>query len=540
MTQINTFNFEKDKIKLIKNNRFGEDWPAVYFIENGKEAYIGESHNVYNRSLQHIKKQDKVKLHKIHIIGDEKYNKSATLDTESLLIQYVSADGKFKLQNSNKGLLNHNYFDRERYVAKFEDLWIELKKMRLVSNDLIQLKNSDLFKYSPYKALTTDQLIVAKKIVRNIKEDNHDLHIINGRPGTGKTILAIYLFKLLSDLEETQELKIGLIVPMNSLRKTLKKVFTKIKGLKANMVIGPSGVINSNYDILIVDEAHRLRRRKNLGNYYGTFDSNNKKMGLNREADEFDWILKNSKTQILFFDENQTIKPSDVLVSKIKSVNAKKYDLKSQLRVNAGQSYIDFIDDTFDLYNEDNYVFEDYEFNILDNINSLVDLIKKKDKEHGLSRMVAGYAWEWKTKNGGQFDIEIDGLKLIWNSKKDDWVNSKNAVNEVGCIHTVQGYDLNYTGVIIGPEIYFDKDENMIKIDKDKYMDINGKTSIDNPEELRRYIINIYKTLMTRGIKGTFVYIVDKNLRQYFLDRIGQVSYIQNAEVKLTQRIKIK
>ena len=145
----------------------------------------------------------------------------------------------------------------------------------------------------------------------------------------------------------------------------------------------------------------------------------------------------------------------------------------------------------------------------------MVNEIKHQNEQHGLARLVAGYAWTWETKKGGDYDIEIDGLRLKWNSTNIDWVNSPNAVNEVGCIHTVQGYDLNYVGVIIGPELSYDPISNILKVDKKKYMDFNGKRTIETAEELKGYIINIYKTLLTRGIKGTYIHAVDPALAQY-------------------------
>lgn len=169
----------------------------------------------------------------------------------------------------------------------------------------------------------------------------------------------------------------------------------------------------------------------------------------------------------------------------------------------------------------------------------MVDKIKEKDSEHKLARVVAGYAWPWHTKPGSKsiqnYDIEIDGLKLVWNSTAHDWVNSTNAVNEVGCIHTVQGYDLNYTGVIIGPEFYYDKLNNKFAVNKKKYFDINGRNGITDPSELERYIINIYKTLLTRGIKGTYIYIFDDNLREYFKSQLQpnkSLSYKSNLLIK--------
>jgi hypothetical protein len=128
---------------------------------------------------------------------------------------------------------------------------------------------------------------------------------------------------------------------------------------------------------------------------------------------------------------------------------------------------------------------------------------------------------EFSKSKDDSFDIEIDDIKLVWNSTTQDWVNSKNAINEVGCIHTVQGYDLNYVGVIIGPELSYDKINNKLIIDSKKYMDMNGGRSIESPEELERYIINIYKTLLTRGILGTYIYAVDKDLAKYLQDNIN-------------------
>ena len=159
-----------------------------------------------------------------------------------------------------------------------------------------------------------------------------------------------------------------------------------------------------------------------------------------------------------------------------------------------------FIEYIFDLKKPEKNKFPNYDFKIFDDIEEMVSQIKIKDKQYKLSRVVAGYAWPWHTKPGSKsiqkHDIEIDGLKLIWNSTAQDWVNSPNAINEVGCIHTVQGYDLNYVGVIIGPEFSYDKENKKFFVDKEKYLDINGRNGITDPNELERYVINIYKTLI--------------------------------------------
>lgn len=517
MHQIKTYKFSKDNLPEIKRNRFGTNWPVVYILENGKEIYIGESTNVYQRSNQHIEYENRQRLNNIHVITDDEYNKSATLDIESLLIEHIVADEKFIVQNGNKGISGHNYFDKEKYKAKFELIWEELRSMSLVQKELIQIRNSQIFKYSPYKSLTDDQLEVSEKIKKELRTKNKSTIVVDGGPGTGKTILATYLIKNLTELDEFKALKIGFVVPMTSLRSTIKRVFSRIKGLKSSMVIGPSDVVKEKYDLLVVDESHRLKQRKNITNFQ-SYDNVNKKIGLHKEASELDWILQSSRYQIFFYDKNQSVRPSD-----IGDVNFSKHDslrlkLEKQKRVKGGERYIDFIKNTLDMQpSECN--FEDYEFKIFDSVSEMIEQIKMKDAKHGLARVLAGYAWSWKTKHGKQdYDIDIDGLKLVWNSTNDDWVNSKNAINEVGCIHTVQGYDLNYAGVIIGPEIKYDPIAHKIVIDKKKYQDFNGRRSVESDEELKFYILNIYKTLLTRAIYGTYIYVADEHLRKYLKD----------------------
>lgn len=516
MSKIETFPFNKEDFYQIKNFKFGKNWPVVYVLEDAKEIYIGQTVNAHARSKQHYENPERAKLKQIHIITDEEFNISAAFDIESWLIQYISADEKFVLQNSNGGLKNHNYYDKAKYKAKFEIAWDNLRQMGLVKNTLEDLKNSDLFKYSPYKSLTEDQFTVARQIFKDIKKNEINTFIVNGKPGTDKTILATYLFKFLKEQDETKHMNIGLVVPMTSLRKTIRNVFRKIKGLNASMVIGPNDVVTQTYDLLIIDESHRLQRRQGIVNY-SAFDKINKFFGLGNEGTQLDWVMKSSKHQIFFYDQNQSVKPADIRPEDFKKLSSKKYELVSQMRVEAGEEYIKFIEDFFDLKTPQNTNFPNYDLKIFDNAEKMVNEIKEKDKEHKLARVVAGYAWPWHTAKGTRdYDIEIGNLKLIWNSTAQDWVNSPNAINEVGCIHTVQGYDLNYVGVIIGPEFSYDIDNKKFKVDREKYFDTNGRNGITDPNELERYIINIYKTLLTRGIKGTYIYIVDENLRNYF------------------------
>ena len=554
MTKIETFDFNLSEIETIRKKKYGEKWPVVYFIHNENEAYIGETTNVYVRSSQHIKNPLRKKLHKIHVISDDEFNKSAIMDIESALIKYVSADNKFKLQNLNSGLQNHDYYQKDHYQEKIFRIWEKLQNKKIVNSSLRSIENSDLFKYSPYKSLTTDQYFAVDFILQILAENFYEnkSFVMNGSAGTGKTVLAVYLIKLLKSFEKSEyvldeeqdinyisyisdilkqksSLKIGLVVPQVSLRKTLKQVFRNVHGLSPNMVLGPSDVVKEKYDILFVDEAHRLKRRINITNF-DSYDKNNRRLGIDKESTELDWIIQQSSHQIFFYDQDQSIRPSDVRKEGFenlmfsKSKNIVTYQLKSQLRCLGGNDYVEYVKSIFSIEPpKEKIVFSNYEFKIYDNIKDMINKITINDGDAGLSRVLAGYAWKWKTKGKSldeiqeksMFDFEIEGLKLVWNSTNQDWVNSKNAINEVGCIHTTQGYDLNYAGVIIGNELSYDSDNQCLIIKKENYFDSNGYRGIKDIDELKKYILNIYQTLLLRGIKGTYIYVCDQNLKDY-------------------------
>jgi DUF2075 family protein len=457
----------------------------------------------------------------------------------------MSSDGRYKLQNGNAGLIDHNYYQREQYQSLFDNLWKHLLVENYAKNPLSRIDNSDLFKYSPYKALTNDQHDSVLEILGLLTKKEENTIFVEGGAGTGKTILAIYMMKLLktdimdhhldaedetysSELRMISQLKekfpnprVALVVPMTSLRKTLKKVFSNVKGLKSSMVIGPSEVSKNEYDVLIVDEAHRLRKRKNITNFK-SFDDANKLLGFDiHEGTELDWILKQSKNQIFFYDEGQSIKPSDIDQAKFikQKWSSSLLKLVSQHRVKGGMDYINYIDNLLHCRLEKGdkkFESEHYEFVLYDSLTDLYTNLKKKEDEFGLCRLLSGYSWEWKSAKNDVADITIEGLNLKWNTTNEDWINSPNAFNEVGCIHTTQGYDLNYTGIIFGKEITYNPEKKQIEINASQYFDKKGKQGIENPATLKAYILNIYKTMMLRGIRGTYVYVCDDGLKEYF------------------------
>lgn len=568
--KVQHYDFDQQLVEEFQGQHYAQDlWPVVYVLSDGdvKEAYVGETTDALSRMSSHLKNDEKKKLSIVHFITSEKFNKSATLDIESNLIKYISGDGQYKLINGNIGLANHNYYQkREVYWDMFTSIWDNLRAEGVAKHSLEHIDNSDLFKYSPYKSLTSEQRIGLRTIMENLLNDDYNNVIIEGGAGTGKTILAIFLFKLLnSDLEDfnfgefgedelafielVQQLKkkhpqpkMALVVPMSSFRNTLKSVFKNIKGLKASMVIGPAEISKNKYDIVVVDEAHRLRQRINLGAYFGAFDKACERLGLDKmKSNELEWITMQSENSIMFYDTAQSIKPSDVPQSafdKVKEApNTKTQRLKSQFRVRGGNAYVQFIDAL--LHNtlekgQEPFNSKRYEFVLFDSIDEMIQAIHSRDSEVGLSRLVAGYSWKWiSNKDESLFDINIEGTNLRWNTTNQDWVNSKNAIDEVGCIHTTQGYDLNYTGVIFGHEITYNKKTDSIEIIEENYQDRNGKQSIKDPQELKNFIINIYKTIMLRGIKGTYIYACDPDLRAYLANYIPSANVVEQNDFSI-------
>jgi DUF2075 family protein/SOS-response transcriptional repressor LexA/predicted GIY-YIG superfamily endonuclease len=553
---INSYDFNLQLTAELDSLHYAKElWPLVYILSDGKikEAYVGETTDTYMRMNNHLRNNGKKKLSSVHLISSPNFNKSATLDIESNLIKYLSADGQYQLLNANVGLANHNFYQKESYWDTFKLIWNQLRSRGITKHSIEHIDNSDLFKYSPYKSLTPDQKSGLKMIMAGILSENYQNLIIEGGAGTGKTILAIFLFKLLmtdnndfnfkefgDDEEEfirlVLELKhkypnprMALVIPMSSFRKTLRTVFKNVKGLQSKMVIGPAEVIKETYDIIIVDESHRLRRRINLGTYFGAFDAINEKLQLDKaNSSELDWVVNQSKKTVLFYDENQSVKPSDVTKDAFDNLKASEHTLvdylRSQFRVRGGNDYVNYLNKLLSSNFEPTDVAfrsKKYDFYLFDSLEEMLSEIRLRNNEHGLARVVAGYSWKWISKNKPELkDIKIGNVHLRWNSVAVDWVNSPNAIDEVGCIHTTQGYDLNYTGVIFGNEISYDPATDEIIILKDEYYDINGKQSVKDINDLKSYIINIYKTMMLRGIKGTYVYVCDPKLRAYFAEHI--------------------
>ena len=553
-------------VELSLFDSYLSNWPIVYTLSNESEIYIGETGNASSRISQHLGSLSKQKLKLVQIFLNEKFNKSASLDLESQLIRLFAADEKFKVLNSNLGISDADYFERSSYAKSFDALFEQLTDAGWFTKSVPDLINSNLFKYSPFKSLTQEQAQAVKGIFETIllsrKQGESAKVVIEGQPGTGKTIVAIYLIKLLRDLnalnasddvpedsvfaelltQENREVlanfRVGIVIPQQALRQTLTKVFSKTPGLEKSMILSPFQVGQSQekWDLLLVDETHRLGIRAQQP--HPTL--NTKFANINRALfgqddlsyTQLDWVNLQSENQVLLVDPEQSIKPADlprnVIDQLIESAKQKKsyFKLMSQLRVEGGEDYIKFIRSLFTENPLKSSGFGSYELRFFDSLAEMRDEIVLRERKFGLSRLLAGFAWPWVSKKQKDTpDIKIGDVELFWNRTDKDWISSLSSDEEVGVevgsIHTIQGYDLNYAGVIIGEDLYFDKSAQRVRFNRDKYFDANGKVNnlrlgiTYSDDDVLIWVLNIYCVLLTRGIKGTFVYVVDPYLREH-------------------------
>ncbi|MCC8146020.1 MAG: DUF2075 domain-containing protein, partial [Bacteroidales bacterium] len=275
--------------------------------------------------------------------------------------------------------------------------------------------------------------------------------------------------------------------------------------------------------IIICDEVHALRRYKNLVFYKRHFEEGNNRLNLDNSHNELDWILEQSEYQILFYDEKQMVKGSDISDEYVKEKihyneqrGFRPVKLKTQMRSNAGDAYINYIYDILYQRTIQKQSFENYDFKLFASFGLMRNEISYQEDRYGLSKLCGGYAWKWVSKKDiTKPDIVIEGEEIRWNRDKKKWIGNMDSKHEMGSIYTLRGLDLNYVGLVIGPDLYFDKKDNLIRVNKKSlFSNEVKKGATDN--EIREYVLNTYAVLFTRAIKGTYVYVCDDALREYF------------------------
>lgn len=559
------------------------NWPAVYVIDNGTDVYVGESTRVMARREQHAANPAKAGFTSnartvMRVILHDEFNKSAALDLEAYLIELIGGDEKRRSLNGNAGIQKHDYYDRERYQAMFEEIFERLRADQVFSRSRDQIINSTVFKLSPFKSLNADQerslACIVEGLLAPYASATADPFVVQGGPGTGKTVLGVFLMKLLVDLaaltEETEgtglstdevfstlftlenrdrllrgcegrSLKLGILVPQQSLRKSLRRVFKVTPGLDPSMVLSiwDLGDAEEPFDVLIVDEAHRLglRAAQANGSLNNRFSKTNRR--LFGEDDytltQLDWVRRQSRDAVLLVDPRQTVRPSDIDAATVDGMLARAKEqgrfhaLTSQMRVQASDEYVSFFARLLRGENPAAPALGEYDLRMFSDFGAMQEAIRDRDAEWTLSRLAAGFAWKWQSKgfrkdpSKPDWDIELDGVRIPWNVADTDWIDSAGSLEEMGSIHTLQGYDLNYAGIVIGPDLQWDENAGRVVFSRAHYADSGGKKNNTKflgrtytDADIREYVINIYNVLLTRGVRGTYLYVVDPGLRTQF------------------------
>lgn len=543
------------------------DWPVVYTLHDSMRIYVGETLSAIKRMRQHRENPEKRSLTTLHLVLSEQFNKSVCLDLESWLIELAHGDGQYQVLNRNTGIVDVGYFMRDDYQATFDAIFEELRDNGLFTRPVPQIKNTELFKYSPFKSLNHDQFVAVDQIMRglieDLEQDRRGVSVVRGDPGTGKTIVAMYLLKMLCDIaqhpaddevdseemfseyfqDETRELleglKLAFVIPGESLRGTVQRVIRRIPSMR-KVFVGTAFQVAQHeemFDLVVVDEAHRLTQygaqaHGTLTKEYGEI-TERLFGGMDDSKNQLDWLRARSRMVLLMLDLEQSVRPMDIPSTELSSVveaaaaHDRVHILATQMRAAGGNDYIRYARQLVSQQPPAQRLdFGDYEFSMYDDMGQLVQRIAELEKEHGLCRMVAGFAWDWTSRASLKekrtaHDFVIDGVPLKWNSTTKDWINTRDSAEEVGSIHTMQGYDLNYAGVIIGPDLRFDPEAQRLYVDRDHYRDKKGKASNrkrgqeTTDDDLLRYITNVYAVLLTRAMRGTFVYVCDPELRRH-------------------------
>lgn len=370
------------------------------------------------------------------------------------------------------------------------------------------------------------------KALEAVKTDKKQVMIVEGGPGTGKSVLAINLLVKLIDQ--------GLLAMYVTKNSAPREVYsTKLKGdfrkTHIDNLFKGSGsfteVDDNEFDVLIVDEAHRL----------------NEKSGMfrNKGENQVKELIKGSKFTIFFIDENQKVTLSDIGSIDMIKKYARQYNadiiscaLTSQFRCDGSDGYIAWLDDVLQIRNtaNKNDLGMDYDIRLYDDPNEMLAVIERLNERNNKSRVMAGYCWEWPKKNRqdvNHHDISIPehDFGISWNIE-NTWAIENSSVREAGCIHTAQGLEFDYVGVIIGDDMRFENGQIITDFTKRAKTDqsLRGIKGIakEDPEKAHALadpiIRNTYRTLMTRGQKGCFVFCTDSALQEYLKERLERVT----------------
>lgn len=408
-----------------------------------------------------------------------------------------------------------------------EEILYEIENGKIRPSKKLVDHVSSMFKGNKEFILLDEQKVAYETAMSlGLEERKHKaVLMVKGGPGTGKSVISMNLVNGFLK----KNLNVVFVAPNASFRDVMVKKLSKdFSAMRIKHLFKGSAsfvdVPENTYDVIVVDEAHRLK---------------DKTAYMYKGENQVEDLVRAGKTVIFFVDDNQVIRPDDIgSTAEIKRVSGyydaeiNELQLSAQFRCSGAEGYLNWLDDVLHIKqtaNFDGWDKEDFEFKIFDNPNDMANAIKEKNAAGFNSRILAGYAWKWSSAKEGNIDGEVEDVEIMeynfrmpWNSRKTGttWAIDPGGVNEVGCIHTAQGLEFDYVGVIVGNEFRFDPETLEYFVHWESYKDANGKKGLKNqPDKLVKLVKNIYKTLMSRGMRGCYVYFMDKDVREWFRKR---------------------
>lgn len=425
----------------------------------------------------------------------------------------------------------------KKYIENGDDgnILYEIDNGRIRPSKMLQDSLKNMLKGNKEFYMIDNQKIVYEYALRNaidtVSTNKKNVMIVRGGPGTGKSVLAVNLLVELNNRNMTCFYVTKNAAPRSIYSSKLRGDYTQTY---INHLFQGSGSFideeRNKLDCLVVDEAHRLNAKS------GMFQ--------NKGENQIKEIINAAKFSIFFIDENQKVTLKDIGSEDLIKTFAKEqgagiytFDLDSQFRCNGSDGYIAWLDRVLDIKDTANFDIDgfDYDFRVLDNPNEVRKLIEEKNKINNKSRIVAGYCWNWISEgknNSDIHDIQIPeyNFGMSWNlGNSTTWAIDCNSINEVGCIHTCQGLEFDYIGVIIGDDLRYENGHIVADYTKRAKTDtsLNGikKITKEQGQEVANKIAdniikNTYRTLMTRGMKGCYVYCTNKELAEYLKNNI--------------------
>lgn len=389
-----------------------------------------------------------------------------------------------------------------------------------------------MMKGNPEFVMIDEQKVVYEEVLRLSmlcqKDRKKRTVICQGGPGTGKTVIAVNLLAELTQKNQMAQYVSKNSAPRQVYLRKLKGSFTKSN--VDNMFKGSGSYYDAPENMagtLIVDEAHRLNDKSGLFHNLG--------------ENQIKELIHASLCSVFFIDEDQRVTMDDIgSIDQIKrwalESDSQVYEMElvSQFRCNGSNGYLAWLDDVLQIHETANPNLDDIDFDIriCDTPGEVRDLIFEKNRSTNRARILAGYCWNWnkdEDNNTEYHDIKIGDFEMSWNLKDGaPFAVSDTSVNEIGCIHTSQGLEFDYAGIIIGEDMRFENGRVVTDFTKRAQTDqsLKGikKLFKENPEEAMtradQIIRNTYRTLMTRGMKGCYIYCVDPKLEKYLKDRL--------------------